>query len=328
MQRYTVTIVSGGTPGQPPTLVVPFEPSALVTAFIEELFRRIARQGLALAPNTHVATLHLDSETGAIIDCEDVLADVIDPTEKLFAVFSEKHPIATNSTTGQQAAAQQTVMTAPTDGSLSVRVITPALAKSGTASIIQLPLSTTIRQLHTAVAEHLRLPDKTADLDTNECNCNLARKIADGPSPPTQFVIVHGKSAIQRFDLPTASEDALKGVIREHLGQDVESRKKLSLYGAESHTGTASGYKKTPVVAMCSKHRHIPMHAKVADEEDPSSFRSRVIDLHSSEAPIHPASMAATLESAGLSALAADGVLEIYAVHRCTGWPTSVLRAP
>jgi hypothetical protein len=63
MQRYTVTIVSPGTTGERPVLLVPFQPSALVTAFVDELYKRIARQGLAIAPNTHIATLHLDSET-------------------------------------------------------------------------------------------------------------------------------------------------------------------------------------------------------------------------------------------------------------------------
>ncbi|KAK5122403.1 hypothetical protein LTR85_003987 [Meristemomyces frigidus] len=84
------------------------------------------------------------------------------------------------------------------------------------------------------------LPDKTASLDTNECNCNLARKIADGPSPPAQYLVVHDTSTFQRFDLETASEDALKGMDREHFGQDVESKRKLSLYGAESHLDAAA----------------------------------------------------------------------------------------
>lgn len=66
MQRYTVTVVDRGASGSRPTLAVPFEPSALVSAFIDELFRRIAKQGLKLSPNTHIATLHLDSETGKL----------------------------------------------------------------------------------------------------------------------------------------------------------------------------------------------------------------------------------------------------------------------
>lgn len=243
-----------------------------------------------------------------------MLADVVDPkSEKLFAVFSAKAPIITTTTAGQQAAAHRADEASASKQSLSVRVVTPALAKSGTASMIQLPLSTTILQLHTAVAAHLRLPDKTATLDTLECCCSLARKLADGPSPPTQFLVVRGKSTVQRFDLQTASDDALKDVIREHFGQDVESKKKLSFYGAESSSGT---WTKSPIVAICSKHRHIPVHAK-AVEEDSSASQSRVLDLHSFETPIlTSASSEATLESTGLAMLANEGVLDIYAVHR------------
>ena len=62
MQRYTVTVVAPGTTDARPVLLVPFQPDALVTAFIDELYRRIANQGLAITPNTHIATLHIDSE--------------------------------------------------------------------------------------------------------------------------------------------------------------------------------------------------------------------------------------------------------------------------
>jgi hypothetical protein len=62
MQRYTVTVVAPGTTDARPVLLVPFRPDALVTTFIDELYRRIAKQGLAITPNTHIATLHIDSE--------------------------------------------------------------------------------------------------------------------------------------------------------------------------------------------------------------------------------------------------------------------------
>ena len=64
MQRFTVALVDSTTPGTALTLAVPFNPGALVSAFTEELFRRATKQGLELAPDTHVFTLHLDSETG------------------------------------------------------------------------------------------------------------------------------------------------------------------------------------------------------------------------------------------------------------------------
>lgn len=92
--RYKVTIVTPG--GGRPVLLVPFQPDALVTAFIDELFKRIGRLNLDIKPDTHVATLHLDSETGALLDCEDLLSDVIGEgeREKLFMVLkaeTEQH---------------------------------------------------------------------------------------------------------------------------------------------------------------------------------------------------------------------------------------------
>ena len=111
--RYKVTVLAPGAPGASrPVLLVPFEPNALVTAFIDELFKRIARQNLQLRPDTHVATLHLDSETGAILDCEDLLSDVVgeDDKEKLFMVLKEKQ------------ASSQT----PTDTQASTRSVLPS----------------------------------------------------------------------------------------------------------------------------------------------------------------------------------------------------------
>ena len=88
---YKVTVVAPGTGTDRPVLVVPFRPDALVTAFIEELFKRIARLSLPLQPDTHIATLHLDSESGAILACEDLLSDVVgeDEKEKLYGAKGE-----------------------------------------------------------------------------------------------------------------------------------------------------------------------------------------------------------------------------------------------
>jgi hypothetical protein len=141
MQRYTVTIVSV-TATSNPVLLVPFEPSALVSRFIDELFSRLSRQNIPLAPNTHACTLHLDSETGAIIDCEDVLADVILPGDEIFAVFASV-PKEEEVDNGLVA-------------SLPVRVVTPALAKRDRSElpIIRVPASITIKDLHDQVSRY------------------------------------------------------------------------------------------------------------------------------------------------------------------------------
>ncbi|TKA69325.1 hypothetical protein B0A55_07454 [Friedmanniomyces simplex] len=254
MQRYTVTVVSQGSPGERPTLLVPFEPSAIVAAFIDELFRRVTRQGIALAPNTHVATIHVDSEGGAIIDAEDILADVVpNPAkEKLFAVFIAKQKAAY----AQQAQPTGKGQLATGEDAISVRIITPALAQGkDEPSILQLPASATVKQLHEIVAEHLHVTATSTDKDdTNVCNCNLARQLADAASPPTHFPLTHGKSKVDRIELAEATEDGLKTSVRAHLREYFESARKLHLFGPEQHTDNVTLYKKSPVVAVSKSY--------------------------------------------------------------------------
>ncbi|KAK4552990.1 hypothetical protein LTR86_009914 [Recurvomyces mirabilis] len=309
MKRYTVTIVSGATSGERPTLLVPFEPSAIVTAFVDELFTRVARRGLPLAPNTHLATLHIDSENGALIDIEDVLGDVVTAeSEKIFAVFTQ-HP-----------STHQARLHINTD-TVDVRVITAALARSKEAApILTVPISATIKQLHELVAEHLQVRgDYTNKDDGNECNCNLSRQLADTACGPSSFLIVHGKSAVERLDLSTASEDALKAALRQRLGQYYESTKKAQFFGAEMQVENVTAYKKPPVVAICSKLRHTPAHARVLEDgEQTSQSRSHVMDLHTYEAPIHSGCMHVTIEESGLAALVTDGAIDIFPIMRAT----------
>lgn len=103
-QRYLVVIVRppselmSMTPGRRSSLLVPFSPEAIIDAFIEELWRRLARHdgAIPLAAETHSISLHLGDETGPSIDVEDILADVIADTqrEKIFAVFRKKRSTA------------------------------------------------------------------------------------------------------------------------------------------------------------------------------------------------------------------------------------------
>ncbi|KAK3677481.1 hypothetical protein LTR78_002331 [Recurvomyces mirabilis] len=302
MKRYIVTIVSGATSGERPTLLVPFEPSAIVTAFVDELFTRVARRGLPLAPNTHLATLHIDSESGALIDVEDVLGDVVTAeSEKIFA--PTKLAPKTNTDT------------------LNVRVITVALAQSKEAApILSVPVSATIKQLHELIAEHLQVRgDYTNEDDGNECNCNLSRQLADTACGPSSFLVIHGKSAVERLDLATASEDALKATLRQRFGQYYESAKKAHFFGAEMHAENITAYTKPPVVAICSKLRHTPAHARVLEDgEQTSQSRSHVMDLHTYEAPIHSGCMHVTIEESGLAALVIDGAIDIFPIMRST----------
>lgn len=141
MQRYTVHIIEPAKMTARPVLLVPFEPSALVARFLEELFVRLARQSIPLLVDTHVCTLHLDSESGAIIDGEDIVGHVMLPSDALFAVFSPA------------AVAKQPP--GPVKGDvLSVRVITAARAKTDKSAlpILTIPVSSTVKELHERVS--------------------------------------------------------------------------------------------------------------------------------------------------------------------------------
>jgi hypothetical protein len=300
------------------TLLIPFESSAFVTAFSDEIFRGIARQshaGLAgVTPATHVATLHLDGENGAVIDCEDVLGDVVvDPKlEKLFVVLSKK---AVNATQPPEPAAPSATITASGD-EISIRLATAA---NTTPVVFNIPKASTIRQLHTRVAQELGVQASLGDTDdTNECNCGLSRRIAASTFPRTDShtLLIHGKSAVQPLQLssPGTGEEGIKTDVREHLGQYVEAKKKLTFTGGLNDPSNHSPYTKLPVVAVCSKHHHTPEHAC----SDAEATSGHILDLHTAEILIAPGCFGTTLEASGPLETAVDNGIDIYAVTRAT----------
>lgn len=321
MQRYTVTIVSSGDSNERPVLLVPFQPSAIVTTFVDELFKRIARQGLAIAPNTHIATLHLDSETGGLIDFEDVLSDVVlDPKhDKLFAVFTQNKSGPSASTHAQQVAGSFGEGPLQQSAGLAFRVVAAAHSKDlSSCPIVHLPPAATIRHLHDAVADQLQIPRTyDGDADMLECNCQLAKRLADGTVEEKSFFVVHGKSFVERLALDNPTETSLRAALRHRFGLDFENSKRVELTGAEYVPNLPTIYKKNPVAAICSKKRHTPAHAR-SEIEDADERRSLILDLHTSELPVHPGCMGTTLEAAGLIDLAVDGVVDIYCVQRRT----------
>lgn len=141
---------------------------------------------------------------------------------------------------------------------------------------------------------------------------------------PRQVTVVRGKSVVQRLDIPeSTTEPAFYEILRQAFGEEATS-KKLSSYGAEHHAsafqvqGGARTYKKPPVVAICSKQRHVPAHAKVT-YEDGGQISSN-LDLHTDETPITRACLNVTLADAGLDAVSDDddGIVNIYAIQRST----------
>ncbi|PIA90444.1 putative bifunctional E2/E3 enzyme [Cercospora beticola] len=327
MQRFTVAIVDSTTPGTALTLAVPFDPSAPVSAFIEELFRRAAKQGLELAPDTHIAALHLDSETGAIIDPGDLLSDVVTDSrnDKLFAVFTRQGAPRSGSDTEGVRHQLETSRLVNGDNGLVIRFITPNLAKKSRLSLptVTISKSATVKELHELAAHQLGLSTVFAKGKiTNECNCNLAKQISEVSGPANKIFIVHGKSIVEHLDHQDSSEAAVDIAIEAVTKGVGSAERKIVRHGGELHLGR---YSRPPVVAICSKSRHIPLHARVDDEDTASEddLKHHVVDLHTSEQPMSASIMSCELHETGLSHLAKDGVIDIFVVNRTTAGTAS-----
>lgn len=165
------------------------------------------------------------------------------------------------------------------------------------------------------ISDHLDLPHRSATIE-GECNCTLAKKLSDGSSLPTSFLVIHGRSEVHRINLPVSNEAGISLALNEKFGDGVSTLKQITFHGAErSPSAFETSYKKTPVVSICCKHRHVPRHAKVT-HEDGSEHQNRLLDLHTSECPISRACENVTLANSGIGALAVDGVIDIFAVNR------------
>lgn len=70
--------VALASPGRRASLLVPFSPKVIVSMFIDELWKRLARHdgAIPLTAETHKVSLHLENESGPAIDAEDLLSDV------------------------------------------------------------------------------------------------------------------------------------------------------------------------------------------------------------------------------------------------------------
>ncbi|POS69278.1 ubiquitin-conjugating enzyme [Diaporthe helianthi] len=247
-RRYLVIIacppneVVSATPGRQPSLLVPFSSQAVISSFIDELWKRLARhdRAIPLSSKTHKVSLHLENEDGPAIDVEDLLSDVIHDTqkEKIFAIFSKK--------------------------------------------------STTI---------------------TSE-NAELVSYTFASRTPQAAL-----KSTVEKLPLEVVTTAGLQQALCSRFGQDLETRKKITYHGEARASDDSEIYTKIPVVSLCSKQRHVPIHAR-AELDGSDRIRPQVLDLHTSELPIHPACFDCSVHALGLGALAVDGIVDIFAVLR------------
>src|SRR5205085_7669878 len=87
MERYTVAVALQRTGGNP-LLLIPFPPTATVSAFANEIKHRIARHNV---DNRDEILLRLRREDGPILDGNDILANVIsNPQTENIVVTSRK----------------------------------------------------------------------------------------------------------------------------------------------------------------------------------------------------------------------------------------------
>lgn len=145
-----------------------------------------------------------------------------------------------------------------------------------------------------------------------------------GPSYSNSFLVIRGKSIVEKLLLEASTVGSLQQALFSKFGQDLEMRKRITYHGATQDQDDSRIYKKTPVVSLCSKQRHVPIHARV-DLDGSDRIRPQVLDLHTSELPIHPACFDSSVDALGLSALAVDGVVDIFAVLRTSSAQLPVL---
>lgn len=220
----------------------------------------------------------------------------------------------------------QTTPSGQEEDSISFRIVTPSTSRSrGLCPVLKIPASTTIRQLHLRITNTIGCtagPEET--VDGLECNCTLASDVASGPLEPATCLVIHSKSTVVRLPLEVATAGSLQQALFSRFGQDLETRKKITYHGATIAPDDSGIYTKIPVVSLCSKRRHAPIQAR-ADLDGSDRIRPQVLDLHTSELPIHPACFDSTVNTLRLGTLAINGVVDIFTVPRTSSAQPSLL---
>ncbi|KAI4936692.1 hypothetical protein J4E86_011309 [Alternaria arbusti] len=335
MARYTVTVAGGERRA---SLLIVLSPSQLCSALRDRVKSRLPDLGLTAAKGAQI-TLHLNTEDGPMLDVEDLLSDVLPNAEE--TVYAVVHPH------DEQPGPSLPLRLSASDGTtktLRVRVITPELAQSNSATIPPIPthVSTkcTLKQLKGLVQEHLGFPAEDGDCSALECNCSLARQIdnnavlnvnGSGDRDALHTVIlVHSNNIVVAIPVDNITlstiRQATKAYMEHTQNQDLTNKLINFVSGVEDASSRTSGdkrYLKAPVMAICSKKCHSHRQDRertVDDEEDRVAQRNLVVDVHTSECPLeitaHNADI--TIEAAGLEDCAVNGILNIYAVQRWT----------
>ncbi|KAH6622099.1 hypothetical protein C7974DRAFT_216154 [Boeremia exigua] len=332
MARRIVKVMFGG---QAASLLVVLSSSQLCSALADTVRTRLptiaSKLGLATTDGLHIS-LHLESETGPMLDPEDLLCDVLlDTKETICAVIVQAQVNSGVSRTQPQPHIGS-------DDQLRLRVVTPELAHEHhnvdtivpTAQI--LPLSTTLLGLRAAVCQHLNVPTGDEALQELDCNCSAAQQIdsnaalnecsAENSDALHTLVVVYEDNKVTVVPIEEPTLASIQRAARVQL-QDKATGKLLCALGGvaarNAQAGDSGRYLKLPVLAVCShqSHRH---HEEDDGAESVAAMDNRglTLDLHISECPIDITihNKDVTIEAAGLHDCAVDGVLTIFAVQR------------
>ena len=111
--------------------------------------------------------------------------------------------------------------------------------------------------------------------------------------------------------------DDIHLALQARSGAEVDALKKLHYFGGRQDV--EGRYTELPIVAICSKPHHIPASARVTEPQDETNQSwSSILDLRTTEMPIHTAAMSKNISETGLLDLCIDSVLEIFVVNRST----------
>lgn len=205
---------------------------------------------------THSLTLRFKSQTGALIDPEDVIFNVITDSDTVFAIFQRLSALSSPSLALPTRPSIESLPDVPViDGeAVTVRAVTPETARQERATLRTFRISenATIRLLHQHATRHLNLvPNLDNSAFINECNCSFARKLSDHQSSPstTSTFVIHDKSATESLQLTLPTKAALDQTLQELFGADITSQKRLHYFGGEEH---ADGqYTRLSIIAIC-----------------------------------------------------------------------------
>lgn len=237
-----------------------------------------------------------------------------------------------------------------------IRVITPRLAKQhkDISTISLLPglfsCTSTLRTIRTRAAQHLgvskdeALEDRVGD--DKECNCSFAKSLVDKThfkinskeddqaATGTPFLVIHSKGVVEQLrarggDDQSSLFSQVSDTLDTRFGSQWTYSRRMELFNENRRIGLFMS-NLVPIVAVCSKSRHVSIQPAAAGnvDDDTSTTDAQsnahanfcsmqlTVDLHTAEAPIATTRLDLTIRQLGLEETIVNGVLNLFAVIR------------